>query len=112
MITMPDDDEIRRCLEAARASGELQAAPSWGRPLAQIEGWDETPPELRMPFKVLKDAGYRPAEVTLFHERAALRAAVSAEPDAARREQLQRQLVDLENKLALRLEALRMRGAL
>lgn len=108
----PDDDEIARHLAAAEAAGELRAAPSWGRPLAAWEGWDDTPPELRLPFKILKDAGYRPPDVALFHERARLREALAHEADPARREALRAQVVELDQKIALRLEALRRRGSL
>ena len=50
------DDDIARHLSEALASGELKAAPSFGKPMPKIEGWEDTPPELRLPFKVLKDA--------------------------------------------------------
>ena len=101
------DEEIARHLEDARAAGELEQAPSFGRPLAADDGWDETPEALRMPFKILKDAGMTPPEIQLFHERAALRARIGAEPDGAEREALRAQLVELELRIALRLEALR-----
>ena len=51
------DEEIARHLREASAAGELQQAPSYGKPLAADTGWDETPEALRMPFKILKDAG-------------------------------------------------------
>lgn len=64
------DEEISRKLQQAADAGELRLAESWGKPLAKRQGWDETPPELRMPYKILKDAGYAPPEIALFHERA------------------------------------------
>ena len=67
------DDHIGRALRASEASGELRAAPSWGKPLACGDGYDETPPELRLGYKILKDAGYVPAEVEMFKQVAALR---------------------------------------
>ena len=102
------DEEIARHLKEALESGELRAAPSFGKPLAPLEGWDETPEEFRMPFKILKDAGLAPPEIVLFHERAALTAAVAEEKDDAKRKELQKQLSELEQKIALRLEALRV----
>ena len=101
------DEEIARKLEEARASGELQSAPSFGKPLTPSEGWDAAPEELRLPFKILKDSGFFPPEVALFHERAALRAAVEAASDPSDRQRLQQQLSELKQKIALRLEALR-----
>ncbi|HUR89595.1 MAG TPA: DnaJ family domain-containing protein [Ramlibacter sp.] len=103
------DEEIAKHLAAAAASGELQAAPSYGKPLARAEGWDDTPEELRQAFKILKDAGFVPPEVAWFHERAQVRALAESATDPVERERLQRQLSDLEQKIALRLEALRIK---
>ena len=100
------DDEIAKHLAEAAASGELKAAPSYGKPLAEPEGWAEAPGELRQAFKILKDAGFAPPEIALFHERAELRAAVEAAASQPEREALQRKLSDMEQKIALRLEAL------
>lgn len=106
------DEEIARRLEESMACGELQSAPSFGKPLAEMQGWDATPEELRMPFKILKDSGFFPPEILLFHERAALRASVEAASDPSDRQRLQQQLSELEQKIALRLEALRVHTTL
>ena len=106
------DEEIARHLQEALESGELAAARGFGQPLPEIPGWDETPEALRMPFKILKDAGVPPPEIALFHERARLREAVEACTDAAGREILRRQLSELEQRIALRLEALRINSTL
>lgn len=106
------EETIARHLRDAEASGELERLPHWGRPLPEDAAWQATPPELRMPFKILKDAGVAPPELALFHERAALVAALDACTDSARREALSRSLAELQQRLALRLEALRMRGTL
>ena len=104
------DDIIAAGLADAIASGELRAAPSWGRPLEDIDGWDATPESLRLPFKILKDAGFAPPELALFHTRARLREALDDTTDAARQARLSRELCELEQKLALRLESLRRTG--
>jgi len=57
-------------------------------------------------MKVLKDAGAAPPEIALFHERATLRRAIGTATDATR-QRLLLQLAQLEQKIALRLEALR-----
>lgn len=101
------DEEIARRLEESRAAGELEQAPSFGKPLAADDGWDETPEALRLPFKILKDAGVTPPEIQLFHQRAALRDRIVRELDGPEREALRAQLIDLELQIALRLEALR-----
>ena len=101
------DEEIARHLEEAAKSGELEAAKGYGKPMQSDPGWDATPPELRMPFKILKDAGFVPAEVEWFHERARLRGVLDATTDPAEQEALRKKLVALEQKISLRLEALR-----
>jgi hypothetical protein len=106
------DDEIARYLQEALASGALQSAKGYGKPLPDMPGWDDTPEALRMPFKILKDAGVAPPEIELFHERARLRAALAQCTDEAEREALGRQLNDVEVKIALRLGALRANARL
>ncbi len=60
------DEEIARRLAEAQASGELSKAESYGKPMLEGDGWDDTPEALRMPFKILKDAGVVPREVEMF----------------------------------------------
>lgn len=105
------EDDIGRALAESARSGELQAAPSYGKPLNFGDGYDDTPAELRMPMKVLKDAGVVPPEVETMQRIAALdaRAAVAAEPEAAA---LRREAAELRLALALRLERLRISGSL
>jgi Domain of unknown function (DUF1992) len=100
------DDEIGRALRESEASGELRAAPSYGRPLDFGDGYDQTPAELRMPMKVLKDAGVVPHEITLMHQAAALQALIDTGSDPAALPALRRQLADLRQNIALRLERL------
>jgi hypothetical protein len=106
------DEEIARRLAEAQAAGELASAPSYGKPLAEDDGWNDTPPALRMPFKILKDAGVVPHEIEMFRERAALRAQIGECTDEAAAEPLLQRLAQLEQAIALRLEALRVSGAL
>lgn len=109
------DDEIADALERAKASGELAGAKSWGKPLDLGDGYDATPAELRMPMKILKDAGVEPYEVTLMHRIAALRTRVDeleAWADDAELEAARQRLAELQQDLALRLERLRATGAL
>jgi hypothetical protein len=101
------DEEIARHLQEAAQSGELSKARGYGKPVEEDRGWDDTPQALRMPFKILKDAGVAPPEIEMFHQRAALAASLRDCTDAQQREDLMRQLSELEQKIALRLEALR-----
>lgn len=106
------EDDIGRALADAERSGELRSAPSYGKPLAPDAGWEDTPTELRMGFKILKNAGMAPPEVAWFHERARLRAAASQAASASERTEIETQLALIEQRLALRLEALRASGSL
>ena len=104
------DEAIAEHLEQALRSGELRSAPRFGKPLAEPEGWSQTPVEFRLPFKILKNASVPPPEVELFHRRAALREALAQAPSLEQRAVLQRQLAELEQALALRLEGMRASG--
>jgi hypothetical protein len=100
------DEEIARHLQEASSAGELQQAPSYGKPLAADIGWDETPEALRMPFKILKDAGVAPPEIEMFHQRAKIREQLQTQAEGPERDALERKLNELELAIALRLEAL------
>ena len=102
------DEEIARQLQEAAESGELSQAKGYGKPLPEDPGWDSTPAALRMPMKILKDAGAAPPEVALFHERARLRASIETTAEPSERQKLQRQLNELEQQITLRLELLRI----
>jgi Domain of unknown function (DUF1992) len=104
------EDDIGRALSESARNGELQSAPSYGKPLNFGDGYDDTPAELRMPMKVLKDAGVVPPEVEVMQRISALetRAAAAAEPDAVA---LRREAAELRLALSLRLERLRLSGS-
>jgi hypothetical protein len=90
------DEEIARHLRKAAASGELTRLPGYGKPLPEDPGWSATPEGFRMPFKILKNAGIAPPAAALFHDRAALVAALDAQSDPAQRRLLEKQLSDLQ----------------
>ncbi len=106
------DEEIARRLQEAADSGELQAAKGYGKPTPEDPAWDATPEALRMPMKILKDAGAAPAEIAMFHERARLKQQVASATDPDDRQRLQLRLVELEAVIAIRLEALRINANL
>ena len=106
------DEEIARHLRQALASGELAQAPGFGKPLVEDADWHATPESLRMPFKILKNAGFHPPEVELFNERAALADQLRHCTDDATRMALGRRLSELQQRLALRLESLQAHGSL
>jgi hypothetical protein len=100
------DDHIGEHLRGSEAAGELKAAPSYGKPLQFGDGYDETPAELRMGMKILKDAGVVPPEVQALQEAAALEQRLAACTDEAERRTLQQQLSEKRQAIALRLEKL------
>jgi Domain of unknown function (DUF1992) len=101
------EDEIGRYLSHAQSSGELTAAPSYGKPLDVDSAWTDTPEELRMGFKILKDAGVAPPEIELFQERARLRQLYASQTSEASKRELNLKLSALEQQISLRLESLR-----
>ncbi len=100
------EDDIGRKL--AESADELKLAKSWGKPLDLGDGYDETPDELKMPMKLLKDAGYAPPEVALMHEIAALAKQLEGRPDDASTRPERQKLAEMRQQLALRLERLRL----
>lgn len=80
--------------------------------MAESEGWNETPVEFRLPFKILKNACVTPPEVELSHQRAQLRQQLEAATSESQRAVLQQRLSELEQVIALRLESLRASGRL
>lgn len=106
------DDHIGQHLRDSEASGELKAAPSYGRPLDFGDGYEDTPAELRMGMKILKDAGVLPPEVELMQQAAALEAQLAHCADDAARRSLQQQIAEKRQAIALRLERLRATGSL
>jgi hypothetical protein len=106
------DEAIGAHIAESLRSGELRAAPSFGKPLLEPEGWDETPAEFRLPFKILKNACVPPPEIELFHKRAALRRELAEASSEGERMTLRQRLSELEQFIALRLEHMRVSGKL
>ena len=110
---MPTQDEvIAKHLEEARRSGELQSVEGFGKRLPEDAGWEATPEEFRLPFKILKNSGYVPPEVEMLRERAALVERVQATTDDVERRTLMQKLSVLEQSISLRLESMRSTGSL
>jgi Domain of unknown function (DUF1992) len=105
------DDHIGQALAQSEKTGELRAAPSYGKPLQFGDGYDDTPAELRMGMKILKDAGVLPPEVQLMRDIEALRQSLVGAPDDEQSCAAQQRLVEMQQTLALRLERLRINGS-
>jgi len=106
------DEEIARHLDDALKSGELQRAKGFGRPMPEDAGWDATPQEFRMAFRILKNSEFAPREIEMLRRRAELGAKIRSCGDAAQRQMLMQTLSLLEQAIALRLESLRASGTL
>lgn len=109
------EDHIGRALAESVRSGELASAPSYGKPLDLGDGYEQTPAELRMAMKILKDAGVVPAEVETMREIAALAdelEALGPQASSAVAIDLRRRIAEKRQALALRLEHLRASGSL
>lgn len=61
------DKIAEKRIEEARDKGELENLPGEGKPLT-LEDESHIPPELRVGYRLLKNAGFIPAEVTLRKE--------------------------------------------
>lgn len=105
------EDHIGRHLADSEKSGALRATASFGKPLDFGDGYFETPEDLRMGYKILKDGGYVPPEVELMQAIKELRCRLDAEPDAANANTERLRLADMRQKLAMQLERLRGRSA-
>jgi hypothetical protein len=103
------EDDIGRHLANSHASGELRQAKGYGKPLDFGDGYDQTPADLRMGYKILKDAGVVPPEVEFMQQIEAQRVAAGALPPGPPREAALRKLAEMRQQLALRLEALSRR---
>lgn len=105
------EDHIGRALAESETSGELRTARSWGKPLDLGDGFDQTPVELRMGYKILKDAGVLPPEVELMREIEALSVQLQALGEGEAAVAMRQRIADKRLLLALQLERLRATGA-
>jgi DnaJ homologue, subfamily C, member 28, conserved domain len=106
------EDHIGRALAESEKSGELKTARSYGKPLDLGDGYEETPVELRMGYKILKDAGVLPPEVELMREVEALQRQLDAAAEGEAAHALRQRIAAKRLHLALRLERLRASGTL
>ena len=99
------DDVVGQWMARAEKSGEMRGAA--GQPLQFDEAFEQTPAELRLTHKILKNAGYVPAEVEMLRSMADLRRAASQASGPAQRQALQQRIAELESGIRIRLEHLR-----
>ena len=81
-----------RKIREAMARGELDNLPGKGKPLAMDEDLSGVPAELRMAYKLLKNAGFVPPEVELRKEIVSLREMLGTLEDDEERRRVGREL--------------------
>jgi hypothetical protein len=99
VLAMLAESKIR----AAMARGEFERLPGRGRPLA-LDDLARVPPELRMGFKLLRNAGCLPPELEARKEVARLGTLIAAAGDAEERTRLSRLRADAELRYRLLVE--------
>ena len=82
------DEPIKKAMQ----DGQFDNLPGKGKPLAMDEDLSGVPDELRMAYKVLKNAGFVPPEVELRKEIVSLREMLGRLEDDEQRRSLRRQL--------------------
>jgi hypothetical protein len=90
-------------IRAAIARGEFDDLPGYGHPLP-LEDLSRVPVELRMGFKLLRNAGCLPPELEARKEVARLGALIAATGDAEERARLSRLRADAELRYHLLVE--------
>jgi hypothetical protein len=90
-------------LRTAIANGEFDDLPGSGKPL-ELDDLSRVPPELRMGYKLLRNAGCLPPELEARKEMARLGALLDATGDPAERARLSRLRSDAEMRYRLLVE--------
>ncbi|HWI41944.1 MAG TPA: DnaJ family domain-containing protein [Verrucomicrobiae bacterium] len=81
-----------RKIREAMERGELDDLPGKGKPLAMDDGMAGVPAEIRMAYRIMKNAGFVPPEVELAKEIATLRNLVDALEDDGEKRRRTREL--------------------
>ena len=104
------EERIADSLRESEERGELQRAKGYGKPLDFGDGYEETPADLRMGYKILKDAGAYPLEVAIMRDIRDQEAKLAElDPASEEAQQLRARIADLRLDIALRLDALARR---
>ena len=94
------DAVIEERIQEAMRRGDFDNLPGAGRPL-DLDDDRLVPPELRIAFRVLKNAGLAPPEVLVRREIAALEAVLDQIADAAERKRTLAKLAVLRTQLGV-----------
>jgi hypothetical protein len=99
---------VEQIIQEAIEAGEFDNLKGKGRPISHDE-YFSVPPDRRLGYTALKNAGFVPEEVALFKEVEALKERFEAETEPTRRDRLKRELRDARLKLDLMLERRKLR---
>ncbi|MDO7905713.1 DUF1992 domain-containing protein [Paenibacillus sp. JX-17] len=94
---------VEQKLAEAVARGELDNLPGAGKPL-QLEDLSHVPEDLRMSYKLMKNAGILPEELALQKECVQLQDLLDACRDAGEKEKISRRLTEKSLRLRMLLE--------
>jgi hypothetical protein len=81
------EDKIRKAYE----NGEFDNLPGFGKPL-QLEDMSGIPEELRMAYKLMKNAGFSPEENIMKQEMMTIESLIKQTDNLTEREELQKKL--------------------
>lgn len=98
---MTSDDIAGKWIKEAEESGELKGYKKFGKKINLQDDFAQTPPELRIAFKLLKNSGYVPAEVNLFKELEGLRRKLAEETDEEEIKSIKKQMSDKQLKIQM-----------
>jgi hypothetical protein len=88
---------VEERIQAALRRGDFDALPGAGKPLV-LDDDPLVPPEIRVAYRILKNAGFVPAEVLARRESADLEAAVAGLADTAERKRALARLAVLRTR--------------
>lgn len=97
---------IEELIKEAMRKGEFDDLPGKGKPL-DLEGYFQSPEELRMGHSILKNAGFVPEEVQLLKDIEAIREELKSCADEGRRRELSKLLQEKSVAHALLMERAR-----
>jgi len=93
-------------IREAMAKGEFDDLPGKGKPLEDSD-WEKTPEEMRLAFKILKNAGYIPLEIELKNEISKIKDTLKSTTDKEEKHRLIKERNYLQTKLSLMLSTSR-----
>ena len=101
--------QLNNIFEKLLAEGEFDNLPGMGQPM-DLEDYFNTPEDLRLGYKMLKENGFRPTEVELYGEIARLRKKLAEARKPEDREAAKKRLLEHETHLAIMQEKSRSRS--